>query len=108
MSMRTYAPACALAVVALFKIACGGKAAPSDLKVTGSPTGEVTGKIHLTVAFSRPMIARDQVDKPVASPPVQLSPELAGEAKWSDDKTLVVWPKGDLPISTRYVATVPK
>ncbi|HZJ62209.1 MAG TPA: MG2 domain-containing protein, partial [Kofleriaceae bacterium] len=97
-----------MAVVALFKIACGGKAAPSDLKVTGSPTGEVTGKIHLTVAFSRPMIARDQVDKPVASPPVQLSPELAGEAKWSDDKTLVVWPKGDLPISTRYVATVPK
>jgi uncharacterized protein YfaS (alpha-2-macroglobulin family) len=106
-SMRTYAPA--VVVIALFKIACGGaKSAPADLKVTGSPTGEVTGKMHLTVAFSRPMVARDQIDKPVAAPPVQLSPELASEAKWSDDKTLVVWPKSDLPVSTKFVATVPQ
>jgi alpha-2-macroglobulin len=104
MSMRTYG----LILVALSAVGCGGSKAPVDLKVTGSPTGEITGKIHLTLAFSRPMVAHDQLDKPVAAPPVTLSPALAGEAKWSDDKTLVVWPKADLPISTRFVATVPQ
>src|SRR5262245_59443178 len=104
MPMRTYA----LAVVALVKIGCGSRNAAVDLKVTGSPTGQITGQIHLTVAFSRPMVAREQLDKPVASPPIAVSPELPGEAKWTDDKTLVVWPKADLPISTRFVATVPK
>ena len=102
--MRTYG----LVLVALLGVGCGSKQGPVDLKVTGSPTGEIDGKMHLTVAFSRPMVAHDQVDKPVAAPPVTLSPALVGEAKWSDEKTLVVWPKADLPISTRFVATVPK
>ncbi|HSR97571.1 MAG TPA: MG2 domain-containing protein [Kofleriaceae bacterium] len=79
-----------------------------DLKATGSPTGAITGQIHVSVAFSRPMVARDQLDKVVASPPIKIAPELPGEAKWTDDKTLVVWPKADLPIATKYVATVPK
>jgi len=104
MLMRTYG----FVLVALLGVGCGGSKAPGDLKVTGSPTGEVEGKIHLTIGFSRPMVARDQVDKVVAAPPVSLSPELAGEAKWTDDKTLVVWPKADLPVSTRFVVTVPK
>jgi hypothetical protein len=100
--MRTYG----LVLVAL-AVGCGSKA-PGDLEVTGSPTGEVEGRIHLTIGFSRPMVARDQLDTPVASPPVTVSPALAGEAKWLDEKTLVVWPKADLPVSTRFVATVPR
>jgi alpha-2-macroglobulin len=101
--MRNYA----LVLVAV--LGCGGaKQAPVDLKVTGAPTGEVTGKMHLTVAFSRPMVARDQLDKPVASLPVTVSPELPGEARWIDEKTLVVSPMAALPVSTRFVATVRK
>src|ERR1041384_5053779 len=102
LSMRSHG----LIVVALL-LSCGGSRAV-DLKVTGSPTGAITGQIHLTLAFSRPMVARDQLDKVVAAPPVKIAPELPGEAKWTDDKTLVVWPKADLPISTKYVVTVPK
>jgi len=101
--MRTYG----LVVVALLGVGCGSKQAPGDLTVTGSPTGEVTGKIHLTIGFSRPMVAHDQLDKPVAAPPITVSPALASEAKWTDDRTLVVWPKADLPVSTRFVVTVP-
>jgi len=102
--MRTYG----LVLVALLGVGCGSKKTPGDLTVTGSPTGEVTGKIHLTIGFSRAMVAHDQLDKPVAAPPVTVSPQLVGEAKWTDDKTLVVWPRADLPVSTRFVATVPR
>jgi len=103
-SMRTYG----LVVVALLGGGCGSKKTPGDLTVTGSPTGEVTGKIHLTIGFSRPMVAHDQLNKPVAAPPVTVSPQLVGEAKWTDDTPLVVWPRADLPVSTRFVATVPR
>jgi hypothetical protein len=93
--MRTYG------LVAVVMLAgCGSKSA-GDLKVTGSPNGNIEGKFHLTVAFSRPMVPRDQIDTPIAAPPVSVSPALVGEAKWLDDKTLVVWPRADLPVSTR-------
>ncbi|HEU4730355.1 MAG TPA: MG2 domain-containing protein [Kofleriaceae bacterium] len=103
--MRIYG----LVVLALLGSGCGGsKRSPDDLKVTGSPTGAIEGKIHLTIGFSRPMVARDQLNKPVAAPPVTLSPAMVSEAQWVDEKTLVVLPKADLPISTRFTATVPK
>src|SRR5262249_29827588 len=52
--------------------------------------------------------AKDQLDKPLASPPIKIAPELVGEARWIDEKTLVLWPKADLPVSTRYEVTVPR
>ncbi len=101
--MRTYV------LVALLGIGCGGShSAPGDLKVTGTPTGEIAGQIHLTVSFSRPMVTHDQVGKPVAAPPLTVVPALTGDAAWSDEKTLVLAPKASLPISTRFVATVPR
>ncbi|HEY0189777.1 MAG TPA: Ig-like domain-containing protein [Kofleriaceae bacterium] len=93
----------------MLAISCGGpKPAATDLKVTGAPTGEVTGPTHLTVGFSRPMVTHDQLDQVVAAPPAKISPEIVGEAKWGDEKTLVFWPKADLPVSTRYTVTVAK
>jgi hypothetical protein len=79
--MRTYG----FVLVALLGVGCGSKKAPGDRKVTGSPTVAIDGKIHVTVGFSRPMVARDQLDKPVASPPLTVSPALVGEAKWVDE-----------------------
>ncbi|HRC54270.1 MAG TPA: MG2 domain-containing protein [Kofleriaceae bacterium] len=88
-------------------VACGGsKKVKGDLTVTATPTGEVTGPVKLVLAFSKPMVASAALGKPVAAPPVKFAPDLGGEARWQDDKTLVVVPTKSLPVSTRYVATV--
>ena len=103
--MRNYVRG--LVVLVVLAAGCGSKA-PSDLKVVGTPTGEITGKMHVGVAFSRAMVASSAVGVPVAAPPITIEPPLPGDVTWSDDKTLVLWPKSTLPISTRYVVTVAK
>ena len=94
-------------VILLCALGCGGKHKPGDLKVTGSPTGEVDGQLRVVLAFSRPMIAKDHVGQVAANAPIVLAPELPHEARWSDDKTLVVVPTASLPLSTRFTAVVP-
>ena len=97
-----------LAVVALaLVVGCGSKA-PHDLKADGAPVGEVTGKLKVTVTFSRPMVTQAQVGQLIAIPPVTIEPAMPAQALWADDKTLVLVPAGNLPISTRYEVTVPK
>lgn len=53
------------------------------------------------------MVTRAQVDKPLAVSPVTVMPALPGEAKWLDERTLVVWPTSPLPVSTTFTVTVP-
>ena len=73
----------------------------------GAPVGPTTGKLHLTIGFTRPMVAKTGLDKPVAAPPFKASPDFAGDARWLDERTLVVFPKTSLPVSTKYTVTVP-
>ncbi|MBA3540206.1 MAG: hypothetical protein H0T79_11315, partial [Deltaproteobacteria bacterium] len=110
--MRTYH---GLVLLALWGSAvglggCGGgtASAGSTLTVTGSPSGAIEGPVRVVLTFSRPMVARDRLDRPVASPPLTLTPPIAGEARWADDRTLVVVATASVPVSTRFVATVPK
>jgi alpha-2-macroglobulin len=101
---------CVLVLVTLFGgvVGCGGKAAKKgDLTVSGSPTGEVDGQVRIVLAFSRPMVAASAVGTVAATPPLTLAPDIAREAKWQDDKTLVVVATASLPVSTKFVATVP-
>ncbi|HET9992408.1 MAG TPA: hypothetical protein VFQ65_27940, partial [Kofleriaceae bacterium] len=93
-------------VLALWMFGCGGKHKPGDLKVTGSPTGQVDGEVRMVFAFSRPMVKKDHLGV-AASAPIVLTPALAHEARWSDDKTLVVVPTASLPLSTKFTAVVP-
>jgi uncharacterized protein YfaS (alpha-2-macroglobulin family) len=89
---------------------CGGSAkeqGQGDLTVTGAPTGEIKGQPRVVLTFSRPMVARDRIDQPVAAPPLVVAPEIKGEARWVDDKTLALVATTSLPVSTRYTATVP-
>nr|MBA3452148.1 hypothetical protein [Deltaproteobacteria bacterium] len=88
---------------------CGGgsRKTQGDLTVAGTPTGEITGQMRIVLAFSRPMVGKDLVARPVTSPPLTLSPALEGTATWVDDKTLAFVPTVSLPVSTKYVATVP-
>ena len=103
--MRNYV----LVLVALLgAAACGSKAAKSgDLTVAGSPTGEVDGQVRIVLAFSRPSAATGAIGSVVPAPPLTLVPDLAREAKWQDDKTLVVTATASLPVSTKFVVTVP-
>ncbi len=99
-----------LVLVALCGLAvgCGSKTpAKGDLSVSGSPTGEVDGQVRVVLAFSRPMVAKPAVGPVVAKPMFTISPSLPGEARWSDDKTLVLVVSGKLPVSTKYTVTVP-
>lgn len=73
----------------------------------GAPIGPTTGKQHLTIGFSRPMVEKAQLDKPLKAAPYKAEPAFNGEAKWLDERTLVVFPSKDLPVSTRYTITVP-
>ena len=52
-----------------------------ELTVEGSPKGEITGQRRVVLTFSRPMVARDRIDQPVAAPPIAISPEIPGEAR---------------------------
>ncbi len=110
--MRSYA----LVLVGLWGAlcACGGGGGggdstkgQGDLTVTGAPTGEITGQRRVVLTFSRPMVARDRLEQPVASPPLAVAPNIPGEARWVDEKTLALVATASLPVSTRYVVTVP-
>src|ERR1051325_2730221 len=94
-------------VLALLLVACGSKA-PSDLKAVGAPVGEVSGKLKITVTFSRAMVTQAQTGKLVATPPATIEPALATQAMWLDEKTLLMTGTEDLPLSTNYQVTVPK
>ena len=65
-------------------LGCGGGSskAKGDLSVAGTPTGEITGQMRIVLAFSRPMVGKDQLARPVPSVPFTLSPALAGTATW--------------------------
>jgi uncharacterized protein YfaS (alpha-2-macroglobulin family) len=103
--MRNY-----VVLVGVFAVACGSKTSntKADLTVTGTPSGEITGQMRVVLSFSRPMIGPDLIAKPTASPPLALTPQIAGQATWVDDRTLTFVPTTSLPVSTRFVATVPE
>ncbi len=104
--MRNYG----LVVVALSccALGCGGKApARGELTVTGTPTGKIASQLRVTLAFSRAMVSSERVDQAVTTFPLSLEPAIEGEARWTDDKTLVLVPSKSLALSTKFVATVP-
>jgi hypothetical protein len=61
----------------------------------------------VVLSFSPRMVTRAEVQRPVASAPLTLTPPIAGEATWVDEQTLAFVPTTSLPMSTRFVATVP-
>jgi hypothetical protein len=99
---------CALLLVGLCWFGCGSSGGKKgDLTVVGSPQGALDGPPRVAITFSRPMVTAAELNKTVAAPPLSFQPKIAGEATWTDDKTLVLVPSEKLPVSTKYVATVP-
>lgn len=95
-------------LVGTTSLGCGNGGKKGDLSVVGEPKGALEGPPRIAVTFSRPMVKPDQIDKVVTETPLSFEPKLEGEAKWVNDKTLVIVPSGKLPVSTKYVVTISK
>lgn len=97
-----------IAFGALGGVGCGsGGSKKGDLTVVGEPKGQLDGPLRVVVTFSRPMVAAAEVGKVVEAPPLKITPDVGGEARWENDKALVLTSKKILPVSTKFTATVP-
>lgn len=72
-----------------------------------APEGAVPLAPHLSVTFSRPMVALTDADTAAKTVPVELVPAPAGEWRWLGTKTAIFQPDGRFPMATRYTATIP-
>ena len=82
--------------------------APGTLTVERfAPEGAVDLAPHLSITFSRPMVAVSAQPAASTSAPVHLSPTPSGSWRWLGTRTLVFKPDGRFPMATRYEVTVP-
>ncbi|MFN7144232.1 MAG: Ig-like domain-containing protein, partial [Myxococcota bacterium] len=72
-----------------------------------APEGDVPLAPHLSVTFSRPMVALTDADTAAKTVPVTLTPAPKGEWRWLGTKTVVFQPDGRFPMATRYAAEIP-
>jgi hypothetical protein len=73
-----------------------------------APEGEVPLASHLSVTFSRPMVAvtsHAELERP--SHPLRVDPEPPGRWRWVGTRTLLFEPEGRFPMATEYRALVP-
>ena len=102
---------CALLVLAFF---AGGaliaEGAPSDeLSVLSfSPAGTVKGRTPIKIVFSQPVAPKALVNKRLPNDqfPIDFSPALRGEGKWTDGRTFIFTPSENFPGATVFRATV--
>jgi uncharacterized protein YfaS (alpha-2-macroglobulin family) len=99
----------AAALAAFGLSSCGSSSkVKGDLSVTTTPTGEVDGPLKVVMTFSHPMVAGDRIGEIAEEPLVRFVPEIEGQSSWQDEKTLVFIPSENLPVSTGFIARVPK
>ena len=71
------------------------------------PVGNVPLAPHLSVTFSKPMVAVTSHQDLANARPVRLTPEPPGEWRWVGAKTLLFAPRGRFPMATDYRAEIP-
>lgn len=78
-----------------------------EIRVTSfDPTGRIDLKSNFTVKFSKPMISKDSLDRPVLDPPIVFFPAIRGIARWVETDVLRFFPDGELLPATNYKAQV--
>jgi uncharacterized protein YfaS (alpha-2-macroglobulin family) len=75
--------------------------------VRRAPEGDVPMAPHLSVSFSRPMVALASQAEAAKSVPVTITPAPPGAWRWLGTKTLVFEPKPRFPMATRFTADIP-
>lgn len=102
-----------LALLALALFAGGAliaEGAPSDefSVLAFSPSGTVKGRPPVKIVFSQPVAPKGVLHKslPRDQFPLDFSPVLKGEGKWTDGKTFIFTPSENLPGATVFRVTV--
>ena len=73
-----------------------------------SPRGQLSSPhLQITVSFSKPMVALEQVEDQARKSPLQFSPAVEARQRWLGTRTLVLEPRRPLAGSTEYTATIP-
>ncbi|MGM9998649.1 MAG: alpha-2-macroglobulin family protein [Candidatus Bruticola sp.] len=73
-----------------------------------TPQGLVQAVPGVSLTFSQPMIAIQEVEGTKKNIPAQIKPEVAGSWRWLGTKTAVFEPSGPyMPMSSEYEVTVP-
>ncbi|MGM9991327.1 MAG: Ig-like domain-containing protein [Candidatus Bruticola sp.] len=73
-----------------------------------SPQGSVSVAPYVSLTFSQPMVALQDVDGTRAIAPAKIKPEVAGHWRWLGTKTAVFEPAGHyMPMSSDYEVVVP-
>ena len=81
---------------------------PGTLEVLrAAPEGDVPMAPHLSVTFSRPMVAVTSQAEAAAKVPVQLAPQPPGSWRWLGTRTVMFQPDGRFPMATDYRVTIP-
>jgi uncharacterized protein YfaS (alpha-2-macroglobulin family) len=81
---------------------------PGELEVLRfAPEGEVPLAPHLSVTFSRPMVAVTSQEEAAETVPAELSPTPAGDWRWLGTRTLMFKPELRFPMATDYEVTIP-
>lgn len=70
------------------------------------PNGNVDLRTNFTLTFSKDMVPRDSLDKPVLDPPLLFMPMVHGQARWVDTDVLRFFPDAELLPATKYVVRV--
>ncbi|MCK9461201.1 MAG: Ig-like domain-containing protein [Proteobacteria bacterium] len=81
---------------------------PGTLEVIRfAPEGDVPIAPHLSLTFSRPMVAVTSQEEAAKTRPATVSPQPAGSWRWLGTRTLIFEPDKRFPMATDYAVEVP-
>ena len=81
---------------------------PGELEVVRyAPEGDVPLAPHLSVTFSKPMVAVTSQEEAAKTVPAKLDPQPEGSWRWLGARTLLFKPDGRFPMATDYAVSVP-
>ncbi len=72
-----------------------------------APEGAVPLAPHLSISFSKPMVAVTSQEEAAKTVPAKLDPQPKGSWRWLGARTLLFKPDGRFPMATDYAVSVP-
>jgi hypothetical protein len=97
----------AIAALTLLLVSISISLPDNEIRVTSfEPNGWTSSATNMTIKFSKPMVPKDSLDRPVLTPPLVFTPPIRGLARWVETDVLRFFPDGELAPATEYTAKV--